>query len=188
MTALQLLNKKFGSWTVIERFHTNTKYRKTQWVCECICGSRYVVTGVNLKYGLSTKCKPCADKTNIVPNNIVHWDRIKRDAKERNFEFNIKKEKCYNLLVQQNFKCALSGVTIYLAKTAAENRICLSTASLDRINSNKGYTMDNIQWVHKDINVMKMNYDQQYFLDLCKKVYEHNFVENLSVNDKCFDK
>lgn len=44
------------------------------------------------------------------------------------------------------------------------------TASLDRIDSTKGYTLDNIQWVHKHINVMKMDLDQEYFIKLCKLV------------------
>ena len=37
------------------------------------------------------------------------------------------------------------------------------TASLDRIDSSKGYTEDNIQWVHKDVNQMKMDLPEQRF-------------------------
>ena len=45
-----------------------------------------------------------------------------------------------------------------------------STASLDRIDSSKGYTIDNIQWLHKDINKMKWDFSQEKFLELCKKI------------------
>ncbi len=48
------------------------------------------------------------------------------------------------------------------------------TASLDRIDSTKGYTLDNIQWIHKDLNKMKMNFANDYFIKTCKLVAENN--------------
>ena len=45
-----------------------------------------------------------------------------------------------------------------------------TTASLDRIDSKKAYTVDNIQWVHKDINMLKNKYDQEYFIHMCTLV------------------
>ena len=49
------------------------------------------------------------------------------------------------------------------------------TASLDRIDSNKGYTIDNVQWVHKDINKMKMDLEEDVFIDNCKLIIENKF-------------
>jgi len=46
----------------------------------------------------------------------------------------------------------------------------IRTASLDRIDSSKGYVKGNLQWVHKDINMMKNHYNQKYFIEICKKV------------------
>jgi hypothetical protein len=48
------------------------------------------------------------------------------------------------------------------------------TASLDRIDNNKGYTKDNIQWLHKNINLMKHCFDQKYFIELCNLISEKN--------------
>lgn len=45
---------------------------------------------------------------------------------------------------------------------------------LDRIDSSKGYIEGNVQWVHKDVNMMKQNYSQKYFIEMCKKIYETN--------------
>ena len=43
-------------------------------------------------------------------------------------------------------------------------------ASLDRIDNDGNYTIDNIQWVHKDVNFMKRTYNQEYFIDMCSKI------------------
>lgn len=40
------------------------------------------------------------------------------------------------------------------------------TASLDRIDGARGYVEGNVWWVHKDVNVMKMDLEVDYFVDL----------------------
>ncbi len=47
------------------------------------------------------------------------------------------------------------------------------TASLDRINSKKGYVKGNIQWVHKNVNFMKSSFSTTVFLNLVAKIYNH---------------
>jgi archaellum component FlaC len=42
--------------------------------------------------------------------------------------------------------------------------------SLDRIDSKLGYIEGNVQWLHKDVNYMKQEYSQEYYIDICKKV------------------
>ena len=46
--------------------------------------------------------------------------------------------------------------------------------SLDRIDSLKGYAIDNVQWVHKDINKMKNIHSQPAFINICKLVAMKN--------------
>ena len=58
---------------------------------------------------------------------------------------------------------------IQMPKTGTDNT---GTASLDRIDSNKGYVTDNIQWVHKDINYMKSDLDEQQFIHYCRLVVQ----------------
>jgi hypothetical protein len=49
-----------------------------------------------------------------------------------------------------------------------------TTASLDRIDSDKGYAEDNVQWVHKKINSMKQTMRDELFIEMCKRVAAHN--------------
>lgn len=51
-----LTGKKFGKWTVLERWPTKDKNRNMKWLCECDCGKRSVVYGNSLKTGRSQSC------------------------------------------------------------------------------------------------------------------------------------
>lgn len=78
----------------------------------------------------------------------------------------------WKLFLKQNGKCALSGLGISFGGLIGEKRSS-TTASLDRINSTKGYIKGNVQWVHKHINKMKWDFDQNYFLSLIEYIHKN---------------
>ena len=45
--------------------------------------------------------------------------------------------------------------------------------------SSNGYSYDNIQWVHRELNMMKRKLSTDRFLFLCKKVAEHERGKNV---------
>ena len=71
---------------------------------------------------------------------------------------------CGELFLKQNRKCALTGQSIFFAKTTREHDSKQTTASLDRIDSNNGYIEGNVQWVHKKLNMMKQAMPDQEFI------------------------
>lgn len=93
------------------------------------------------------------------------WHRIKLSAIKRNILFKITIEEIWELFLRQNRKCAYTNEVLVFSKISKE-----STASLDRIDSSKDYTLDNVQWVHKDINKMKGSLPEERFLEICKKI------------------
>lgn len=97
-----------------------------------------------------------------------YYGNIKRRAKQKDLEFNISLQYLWNLFIQQNRRCALSGLHLKFHTKSAEN-----TASLDRIDSNKGYIVGNVQWVHKNLNMMKLHFQQEYFVKMCGLVSEY---------------
>jgi hypothetical protein len=86
----------------------------------------------------------------------THWGDIKRSSSRRSREisFAITVKEAWGIYIKQDRKCALSGVPIAFSKTGA-NRYESTTASLDRIDSNGIYSMNNCQWLHKTVNMMK---------------------------------
>jgi hypothetical protein len=106
-------------------------------------------------------------KTGVIPKRIIN--QIKVHAKSKNRICDITEEDILDLWIKQNKKCALTGTYIQF-----HNVFKLSTASVDRIDSKKGYTIDNVQLLHKDINLSKRIYSDEYYIYLCKLVAENN--------------
>ena len=44
---------------------------------------------------------------------------------------------------------------------------------MDRIDSTKGYVEGNLQWVHKVVNKIKWDLDQEVFLSWCQRISHH---------------
>lgn len=100
------------------------------------------------------------------------WARIVGAAKKRNMKFNITIKQAYNLWKKQKGICALSGDKLKFAITANRNPDD-ETASLDRIDSSKGYIISNVQWIHKKLNLMKREIHQIDFINWCNKVTKY---------------
>lgn len=96
------------------------------------------------------------------------WTRIKTKAAARSIPVSCTANDIWALFLKQDRKCALTGVGLHLAANPSH-----SNASLDRIDSSKGYEVGNIQWVYKPINLMKNTLDEQEFIKLCQMVASH---------------
>jgi hypothetical protein len=105
------------------------------------------------------------------------WRVIQQAGKAKGLGFDLTIEFLWDLFEKQKGVCVLSGLPIVLDTalgTLSTHGYQRKTASLDRINSSKGYTKDNVQWVHKDINQMKSSRTDQDFIALCKAVALYN--------------
>lgn len=98
---------------------------------------------------------------------MTYFSSLRRGAEHRDLPFDITIEYMWEIYLLQNKKCALCDENIVFSRSL---RSGTQTASLDRINSKLGYIKGNIQWVHKDINRLKMAMPQEKFIDLCTKV------------------
>ncbi len=123
-------------------------------------------------FKLQKTCKSCSNKKTencgrgFYKDIRLSWfHKFKLQAELRNLEFNISVEYLWELFVEQDYKCALTGWPIGWAEVGQNH-----TASIDRINSDLGYVEGNIQLLHKDVNMAKQQYSQDYFVEMCKAV------------------
>jgi branched-subunit amino acid aminotransferase/4-amino-4-deoxychorismate lyase len=110
-----------------------------------------------------------------------HFSRIKQSAKKRNLEFNITPEFLHELFYKQDQKSAITGVLLVLPKyegggTGLSNNPSENDdyiASLDRIDSSKGYTEDNVWWIGRRENICKSNLTIQDLYNFLRNGYEY---------------
>jgi hypothetical protein len=181
MKKIEMVGEKFGKLLVIKEIFKN-KNGHIKFLCQCDCGNTCEVFGTHLRQQKIVSCK-CKNKLNGVSSDM--WYKIinsgiKTRVKRNGLEINITKEYVNKLYLLQNGKCKLSGVEITLPKTWRDRTY---SASLDRIDSNKGYVIGNVQWVHKHINVMKNTFPEEMFIFLCKKVSEQNEYGKITSNE-----
>lgn len=101
----------------------------------------------------------------------TYWKQILSRAKLSKIKFELTIEYIWDLYIKQNKKCAISGVNINFEEKNTTIRKHTKTASLDRIDSTKGYLKGNVQWIHKDINYMKTDLTQEEFFKWCEIIY-----------------
>jgi hypothetical protein len=154
------------------------------WIIRCkICGTIKTMSWETVKVAQSCGCKPmvCGNKhkswQGVGNLSGEFFNRLKRNAIKRGIIFDLTKEFLWDLYEKQNGKCALTGLNISLADKSPEKDNLSCTASVDRIDSEKGYQEDNIQWVHQDLNFMKQRFKQDHFINMCKLVVEHQGVK-----------
>ena len=126
------------------------------------------------EYGMKSKKKHTMCTENI---SYSLYNMIERQARLRGIEFNLTPNYLEKIF---DGKCYLSGQPIKLKTLKTTNgKLDEGNASLDRINSLKGYVEGNVMWCDKKINIMKNKLNNDEFLVLCETIvnYKKNNIE-----------
>lgn len=180
------VSKSFGDWTVVDDKlqiikNGDKSYAKGVTV-QCKHGVKRVLTLTSLYKGKTKGCDACGGErsskrkfSGVGELSRGYFNKTKSSAKTRHLAFSMTMSQLWSLYLKQNRRCALSGVEISLKKNyAAVHGSRAQTASIDRIDSSKGYTKENVQWVHKHINKLKNDVNQEEFVALCASVVDYN--------------
>lgn len=172
---LDLTDWKFGK-LIVKQVCSYKSKNNIMWLCQCECGNNLRCRSSILRKGLQKSCYDCLNinpesKTQINKIASWAWSRIKAHARERGISINVTLDYIVNLFNKQNGKCALSGIPISIPRLKTKNKY--RTASLDRIDSTKGYEEGNLQWVHKNINQMKNKHTDKEFIEFCHLVSDY---------------
>lgn len=171
---------QYGNLTVLSA-HSKTRNGHIRFTCRCICNNICNVLGTHLRQGNTTSCG-CTTKINGPYSK--HWtgygdisgdfwgSHIVRSANgdkgRRNaIPLTITIKDAWEQFLKQEGKCAYTKLPLLFPKHGKDKAY---TASLDRIDSSKGYELGNIQWVHKDINIMKNKFTNEHFIAMCNLV------------------
>lgn len=131
-------------------------------------------------------CKFCSKKRGKIRyqslmNNLsidklikIRCDQAYQRACKKGWEFDITPEYLMEIYNKQNGNCYYSGIKMEISlKGYTNNNYVLS---VDRVDSSKGYTKDNIVLCCDSINTMKMKLETNEFLNICKKIIDHQII------------
>ena len=142
----------------LSEYNRNIKLGRKNFCCRA-CSATY---RCNLYKDTPTEAQLQAQQNikNYCQNHKDEWTPFRyslRNAKKRFKEFNLTLEDLKQIWEQQDGVCPYTGLKLYLPtwnkKGSYEQLWC--RASLDRIDSSKGYIVGNIQFVSTPINLMK---------------------------------
>jgi hypothetical protein len=136
-----------------------TNYRA---LCKVCCLSK--IAKISKKNYQSKAQKRSASAKNFIAGIYNHCSKRKL-----NLGFDLDCEYLNNIYEKQKGLCALTGVE--MTYKAGNGRV-YTNISIDRIDSNKGYIKNNVQFVCDIVNVMKSNLTLDEFYFWCKKVLE----------------
>ncbi len=168
---VDILGKKFGRLLVYEQAKNNRDGRACWW-CKCECGNRLKVAGKELRTGHTKSCgclqkekagferrKPRMASRQLFSKTI---GRAKRDSRY----FTISFEEFIRL---SQLPCAYCGRELF--STNRHKTDTFRYNGLDRVDSSKGYTPDNVVSCCKLCNVMKADLSVTRFQEQIERIY-----------------
>lgn len=179
----------------MNKYKQNRKLIKIK--CDC-CGKEFEKPlseyNRNIRLGRSNYCsRSCSGKmcnkhfknkgniSSLIPNNrrdeYTPFRYYYRNAKRRYKDFNLTLEYLKSLWDIQKGICPYTGIKLKLAEYKSNHNDPIYTASLDRIDSSKGYIIGNVQFISTSINYMKNNMSNDDTIKLCKLIAQHYLVE-----------
>lgn len=133
----------------------------------------------------NTKCYACMNIKRAI--NRQEWSKnapikeileellkaAKRRGKQKEkYKCTITLDELYDIYIKQSGKCYISG-RLMQTDVGSPDRI-----SLDRIDSNKGYTKENVALACVKVNIMKLDTNLDVFAKYIKNIYEYNSIFN----------
>lgn len=160
-----------------EEKNENSFYAQNQNICKS-CKIQYQKSW-NKRTG-KTYYKPVVKKKkeeNYYSSNIfrIRIYAAKTRAANKGLNIDINTPYIKNLFNFQNGLCAISKIKM-------EKEAGPFSLSIDRIDSNKGYTKDNVQLICSCLNSMKKDLSNDEFISVLKKVSENIIPQKIEIS------
>lgn len=149
--------------------------RCAYWFVKCECGRKSWRSAHLLTVGKTNACKSCCRDNKGHNSRIKGFVRkFKQSAEQRGISFSRKITPTFieTLYSLQDKRCAVSGVPIYFTDKWKDWKGC--SCSLDRIDSKRRYSVNNVQLVHKRVNMLKGQLTMEELQKWCRKIYKHH--------------
>ena len=138
-----LVGSTFGTWTALRILGSDT-HGCYLVACRCNCGKTRTHKASVLRTGRMSACECQMEMARLGKVVRTHWKRMLWAAAVRELTVTITLREALDLLSEQDFKCALTGLPIGFARKMNMGPKESTTASIDRIDSDGHYTRENV--------------------------------------------
>jgi hypothetical protein len=169
-----MVGKSFHSLTVTGDGFKN-RHNQRKYECKCVCGNVSHVTGQKLKSGSIKSCGCHRAALRSKPTGVAAFNKIVRWYKSNAIKagrvFTLSNEEIQSLIAERCTFCNKEPNQI--SSTACGS---IKFNGIDRIDSSKGYTIDNVQTCCFRCNEMKSNSSSKDFIAHLRQICNHLFV------------
>lgn len=131
--------------------------------CSASCAGKAKAIDPSKNFGGNPNKIP--PKNNIKTNPFLYYIR---NCKQRNHEVNIDAQYLEHIWNEQKGKCAYTNLDLHLNTHKHQSKDIRYNASVDRIDSSKGYVKGNIQFISTAINYMKNTLTHEQTIEFLK--------------------
>ena len=168
---INLIGQKFGKLTIIKGAGFN-KWRRTSWLCKCECGNTKIVAGECLKNGHTKSCGCLQRGREPLPLELASMraqiTRYKKQAKQRGLKYELAEKQFAELTQRDCYYCGAKPNNISGNKKLNGDYIY---NGIDRIDSKKGYIVNNVVPCCKICNSAKSNMTIDNFRNWIERAY-----------------
>jgi len=126
------------------------------------CGDRECLFHVNKKRAENSILKETDESGFFIKKKV--WNLYEASARRRRLQFNIEPRDVLDLWIKQSGLCNKTGHQLSAGGRSSSGT---HTWSINRIDSNKGYTNDNIELVHKFCNKIQSKHTDEQLDTFC---------------------
>lgn len=182
---------KFGRLTVLERAGIGSNGHR-MYLCLCECGNKKELKGASIHKGTARSCgclrkgpkknprRPKTERGEVGLRTKMSSYRI--HANKRGISFDLTEEEFRELTQKNCYYCGVAPNMIAKGSMTSKNEDTRKNAEyvyngVDRIDSSKGYSVENCVPCCRGCNVAKWDYTTEEFFALVKRIYEYQNLD-----------
>ena len=182
MKSINIIGNKYNQLLVIDeeiKYDKNTNRPRYYVKCQCDCGNICLKEKSKVKSGYTKSCgcsqtkmrKTLGKRTQQLESGKSVFNEVynsyKKSAKVRGYSFELDEENFKEIITKNCYYCGDGKRQHYTRESLNGN---FEYTGIDRLDSNKGYTLDNVVPCCSICNRMKSNLSKEEFLNHIFKI------------------
>lgn len=168
MKKIDITGNKYGNLTVVSESEERAEDRSLRWKVVCsVCDGISYKTSSDLKRGRTSCLSICKDNISINSPIKCIFSNYKRNANKRQLDFQLTFSEFKQMILRNCNYCSSPPRSFFKKK---RGKVGVHYNGIDRVDSSKGYTVNNTVTCCKFCNLAKNRFSVEEFLEWIEHV------------------